>query len=125
MSSFRVSKLKIMILELIGVCSGFFAAFYFIYQESGFPRNVWNIQKHVVILFYCSKTGFHSCSLLCKGESPLRAVKQNLQHTLLPSFIYSCSIGHILEHEFCHLGCWAVLGKISETTKILLKYATF
>ena len=42
-----------------------------------------------------------------------------------PSYIYSCSIGHILEHEFCHLGCWAVLGKISETTKILLKYATF
>ena len=42
-----------------------------------------------------------------------------------PSSIYNCSIGHILEHEFCHLGCWAVLWKISETTKILLKYATF
>ena len=25
-----------------------------------------------------------------------------------PSSIYSCSIGHIWEHEFCHLGCWAV-----------------
>ena len=25
-----------------------------------------------------------------------------------PSSIYSCSIGRILEHEFCHLGCWAV-----------------
>ena len=24
-----------------------------------------------------------------------------------PSSIYSCSIDHILEHEFCHLGCWA------------------
>ena len=34
-------------------------------------------------------------------------------------------LGHILELEFCHLGCWAVLWKISETTKILLKYATF
>ena len=42
-----------------------------------------------------------------------------------PSSIYSCSIGLILKHEFCHLGCWAVLWKISETTKILLKYATF
>ena len=42
-----------------------------------------------------------------------------------PSSIYSFSIGHILVHEFCHLGCWAVLWKISETTKILLKYATF
>ena len=27
---------------------------------------------------------------------------------LLPSSIYSCSIGHILEHEICHFGCWAV-----------------
>ena len=42
-----------------------------------------------------------------------------------PSSICSCSIGHILENEFCHSGCWVVLGKISETTKILLKYATF
>ena len=43
----------------------------------------------------------------------------------VPSFIYSCSIGHILEHGFSNLGCWAVLWKISEMTKILLKYATF
>ena len=43
----------------------------------------------------------------------------------MPSSIYSCSIGHILEHEFCHLGCWALLEKISETTEFLLKYATF
>ena len=25
-----------------------------------------------------------------------------------PISIYSCSIDHILEHKFCHLGCWAV-----------------
>jgi hypothetical protein len=43
----------------------------------------------------------------------------------VPSSIYSCSIGHIVEHEFCHLGWWVVLGKISETTEILLNYATF
>ena len=42
-----------------------------------------------------------------------------------PSSIYSCSIGHIWEHEFCHLGCWAVLWKISETTKILLLVSYF
>ena len=30
---------------------------------------------------------------------------------LVPSSIYSCSIGHIWEHEFCHLGCWAVKEK--------------
>jgi hypothetical protein len=39
--------------------------------------------------------------------------------------MYRCSIGHILEHEFCHLGCWAVLGKISETTEILLLVCYF
>ena len=44
---------------------------------------------------------------------------------LIPSSIYSCFIGHILGYVFCHLGCWAVLWKIFETTKILLKYATF
>ena len=31
-----------------------------------------------------------------------------------PSSIYSCSIDHILEHGFCHLGCWAVLQAVSE-----------
>ena len=30
---------------------------------------------------------------------------------IVPSSIYSCSIGHILEHDFCHLGCWAVKEK--------------
>ena len=30
---------------------------------------------------------------------------------LHPSSTYSCSIGHIWEHEFCHLGCWAVKEK--------------
>ena len=28
-----------------------------------------------------------------------------------PSSIYSCSIGYILDHDFCHLGCWAVKEK--------------
>jgi hypothetical protein len=34
-----------------------------------------------------------------------------IRTTSNPSSIYSCSIGHIWEHEFCHLGCWAVKGK--------------
>ena len=29
------------------------------------------------------------------------------QNGFMPRSIYSCSIGHILEHKFCHLGCWA------------------
>ena len=41
---------------------------------------------------------------------------------LSPSSIYSCSIDQILEHEFCHLGFWALSEK---QTEFLLKYATF
>ena len=37
-----------------------------------------------------------------------------LVHRCMPSSIYSCSIDHILEHEFCHLGCWAALWAVSE-----------
>jgi hypothetical protein len=29
--------------------------------------------------------------------------------TCRPSSIYSCFLSHIWEHEFCHLGCWAVI----------------
>ena len=36
------------------------------------------------------------------------------KYVYLPSSIYSCSIDHILEHEFCHLGCWAPLWAVSE-----------
>ena len=35
-------------------------------------------------------------------------------YSRVPSSIYSCSIDHILEHEFCHLGCWAALWAVSE-----------
>ena len=42
--------------------------------------------------------------------------KRDRIHTVIldyfnPSSIYSCSISHILEHEICHLGCWAVKEK--------------
>ena len=37
-----------------------------------------------------------------------RIIMLNYAH---PSSIYSCSIEHILEHELCHLGCWAVSEK--------------
>ena len=34
-----------------------------------------------------------------------------LENSWSPSSIYSCFIGHIWDHEFYHLGCWAVKGK--------------
>ena len=37
--------------------------------------------------------------------------QQWLKNLFRPSYIYSCSIDHILEHAFCYLGCWAVLGQ--------------
>ena len=39
-----------------------------------------------------------------------------------PSSIYSCSIGHILEHEFCHLGCWAVSEKFLKRRNFCLLF---
>ena len=43
-------------------------------------------------------------------------LKSNLyiKFHLVPSSIYSCSIGHIWEHEFCHLGS---LGRIKKFLK--------
>ena len=42
-----------------------------------------------------------------------------------PSSIYSCSIGHIWEHEFCHLGCWAVKGKFLKRRNFCLSMLLF
>ena len=42
-----------------------------------------------------------------------------------PSSIYSCSIGHILEHEFCHLGCWAVKEKFLKRQNFRLSKQLF
>ena len=45
-------------------------------------------------------------------------VRGNAMVPQSPISIYSCSIGHILEHEICQLG-WKE--KISETTEFLLR----
>ena len=44
---------------------------------------------------------------------------------LNPSSIYSCSIGHIWEHEFCHLGCWAVKRKFLKQPNFCLSKQLF
>jgi len=44
---------------------------------------------------------------------------------LAPSSIYSCSIGHILEYVFCHLGCWAVKGKFLKRRNFCLSMQLF
>ena len=44
---------------------------------------------------------------------------------LRPSSIYSCSIGHIWEHEFCHLGCWAVSEKFLKRRNFCLSMLLF
>ena len=49
-----------------------------------------------------------------------------MKDTQKPSSIYSCSIDPILEHEFCHLGCWAIKRKFLKRRNFcLIKYATF
>ena len=42
-----------------------------------------------------------------------------------PSSIYSCSIGHIWEHVFCHLGCWAVKRKFLKRRNFCLSMLLF
>ena len=49
----------------------------------------------------------------------------NFYYAFRSSSIYSCSIGHIWEHQFCHLGCWAVKGKFLKRRNFCFKYATF
>ena len=44
---------------------------------------------------------------------------------MYPSSIYSCSIGHILEHEICHLGCWAGKGKFLKRRNFCLSKQLF
>ena len=41
-------------------------------------------------------------------------------HPWNPSSICSCSVGHILEHKFYHLSCWAVKGKFAPWKIFLL-----
>ena len=42
-----------------------------------------------------------------------------------PSYIYSCFLSHIWEHEFCHLGCWAVKEKILKRWNFCLSKQLF
>ena len=44
---------------------------------------------------------------------------------IYPSSIYSSSIGHILEHEICHLGCWAGKGKFLKRWNFCLSKQLF
>ena len=60
---------------------------------------------------------FHrSCKCLFIENNPIAVKNSGFVFLELvvgfgPSYIYSCSIGHILEHEFCHLGCRADVGQ--------------
>ena len=49
----------------------------------------------------------------------------HLQLNYTPSSIYSCSISHIWEHEFCHLGCWAVSEKFLKRRNFCLSMLLF
>ena len=77
---------------------------------------------------------------LCRNDGPTRECldsdEQKNQFIILsldwiwrigqsPSSIYSCSIGHILEHEFCNLGCWAVKEKFLKRRNFCLSMLLF
>ena len=69
-------------------------------------------------LFYCANT-----TLLITVY--IRTVSSWDMMTAAPSYIYSCSIGHILEHEICHLGCWAGKGKFLKRRNFCLSKQLF
>ena len=52
-------------------------------------------------------------------------VMLRFEASLMPSSTYSCSIGHILEHEICHLGCWAGKGKFLKRRNFCLSKQLF
>ena len=62
-----------------------------------------------------------SCLLL----STYRHKKDIVSRVSDPSSIYSCYIGHIWEHKFCHLGCWAVSEKILKRRNVCLSMLLF
>ena len=47
------------------------------------------------------------------------------KYSLYPSSMYSCSIDHIMEHEFCHLGCLAVSEKFLKRRNFCLSMLLF
>ena len=55
----------------------------------------------------------------------LLTLSQKEKDAFMPSSIYSCSIGHILEHEICHLGCWAGKGKFLKRRNFCLSKQLF
>ena len=61
---------------------------------------------------------YPSVSYWLGGNDITNVSHQRIHNSILyshrPSFIYSCSIGHIWEHEFCHLGS---LGRIRKFLK--------
>ena len=62
----------------------------------------WNLPIKYFVKFFGAFLQNFNCSSL---------QLHNWGYTTSPSSIYSCSIGHILDHDFCHLGCWAVKEK--------------
>ena len=66
--------------------------------------------------------------LVVARRSELKGTIISLHHLQLnytPSSIYSCSIGHIWEHEICHLGCWAVSEKFLKWRNFCLSVQLF
>ena len=61
--------------------------------------------------FYYKFADFHPF-LCCCCLLYYRISKEEEKTPVL--YTYNCSIDHILEYEFCHLGCWAALWAVSE-----------
>jgi len=81
-----------------------------------------------VSLFFLAVMTMMMAKCFAKGCTHKTSSEKNNTGRLVflnPSSIYSCSIGHIWEHEFCHLGCWAVKGKFLKRRNFCLSMLLF
>ena len=64
-------------------------------------------------------------TLNLSNTQSFKILGSTFQCTLSPSSIHIYFIGHIWEHEFCHLGCWAVKEKFLKRRNICLRKQLF
>ena len=81
------------------------------------------------LYFATTEKSFEEANDFCDSEGAIlfepKGLSMHLSINFNTSSIYSCSIGHIWEHEFCHLGCWAVKGKFLKRRNFCLSMLLF
>ena len=90
---------------------------------------MWKWNSNLKRTLLCNTTALkYICKRMIKIKFKIRMISSFfwvLRSSHEPSSIYSCSIGHIWEHELCHLGCWAVKEKFLKRRNFCLSKQLF